>query len=73
MSNSQEEIIKNFIDSLGEKSYSKDELYEVLERYIAMKDKEELADKLNKEREDRINFQIMKNTDTSDIPPAGSL
>ena len=73
MNNSKEEIIRSFIDFLEKESYSKEELYGALKRYTAMKNKEEDADKLYKEREERINFQIMKNTDTSDIPPAGCL
>ena len=73
MSYSHEEIIRSFIDSLEKESYSKEELYEALERYLTkietQKFLEEHADKVI----ERINRQIMKNTDTSDIPPAGSL
>ena len=73
MSNSQEEIIRNFINSLEKESYSKDELCEAIESYLTRIKSQKLKDEQADKTIARINWQIMKNTDTSDIPPAGSL
>ncbi len=73
MSNSQKEIIRSFIDSLENESYLKDELYGALEHYIIKIERERLLGKKYDELQEYLGYQIMKDIDTSDVPPAGSM
>ena len=73
MSYSQKEIIGSFINSLEKESYSKDELYEALENYLTQIQSQTLRDVQADQTIERMNQQIMKNIDTSNIPPAGSM